>query len=50
MDVVTEVLLKHGELISPIVIKPDEFKSRKDSFIRTVLEEGKSLYPSTSTP
>ncbi|ASJ07641.1 hypothetical protein A3L08_03960 [Thermococcus pacificus] len=50
MEIVTDILLKHGELVSPIVIKPEEFKRRKDSFIRTVLEEGKPLYSSTSTP
>ena len=50
MDVVTEVLLKYGELVSPIVIKPTEFKRRNDSFIKTVIREGKPLYSSTSTP
>ena len=50
MDVVTEVLLKYGELVSPIVIKPTEFKRRNDSFIKTVISEGKPLYSSTSTP
>ena len=50
MDVVTEVLLKYGELVSPIVIKPKEFKGRKGSFIKTVMSEGKPLYSSTSTP
>ena len=39
-------LLKYGELISPIVIKPEEFKRRKDSFIKTVMSEGKPLYSS----
>ncbi len=46
VDVVTGILLEYGELISPIVIKPEEFKNRNDSFIRTVLEEGKPLYSS----
>ncbi|WP_297550558.1 nucleotidyltransferase domain-containing protein [Thermococcus sp.] len=50
MDVVTDILLKYGELISPIVIKPEEFKRRKDSFIKTVMSEGKPLYSSISTP
>jgi len=50
MDVVTEVLLKYGELVSPIIIKPEEFKRRKDSFIKTVMSEGKLLYSSISTP
>ncbi len=50
MDVVTDVLLKYGELVSPVVIRPKEFKRRKDSFIKTVMSEGKPLYSSTSTP
>jgi len=50
MDVITDILLKHGELISPVVIKPEEFKRRKDSFIKTVLREGKVVYSLTSTP
>ncbi|NJF26063.1 nucleotidyltransferase domain-containing protein [Thermococcus sp. Bubb.Bath] len=40
IELVTEVLLKYGELISPILLKPDEFKKRNDSFIRTVKTEG----------
>ncbi|WP_456367170.1 hypothetical protein [Thermococcus sp.] len=47
---VTDILLKYGELISPIVIKPEESKRRKDSFIKTVMSEGKPLYSSISTP
>lgn len=50
MDVVTDILLKHGELISPVVIKPEEFKRREDSFIKTVLREGKVVYSSTPIP
>ncbi|WP_366078569.1 nucleotidyltransferase domain-containing protein [Thermococcus sp.] len=50
MDVVTDVLLKYGELVSLIVIKPKESKRRKDSFIKTVMSEGKPIYSSTSTP
>ena len=44
MNIVTDILLEYGELISPIVIKPGEFKRREDSFIKTVLSEGKVLY------
>ncbi|WP_457752629.1 nucleotidyltransferase domain-containing protein [Thermococcus sp.] len=40
VDISTEVLLKYGELISPIVISPEEFRRRDDSFIRTVKREG----------
>jgi len=40
IDVSTKVLLKYGELISPIVISPEEFRRRNDSFIRTVKREG----------
>ncbi len=40
IDVSTKVLLKYGELISPIVISPEEFKRRDDSFIQTVKREG----------
>ncbi|WP_245599235.1 nucleotidyltransferase domain-containing protein [Thermococcus nautili] len=50
MEVVTNILLEYGELISPIVLKPEEFRKRRDSFIRTVLSEGKVLYSSISTP
>ena len=50
MEVVTDILLEYGELISPIVLKPEEFRKRMDSFIRTVLSEGKVLYSSISTP
>ena len=50
MDIVTDILLEYRELISPIVIKPEEFKRRKDTFIKTVLREGKVLYSSSSTP
>ncbi len=47
MDVVTDILLKYGELVSPVVIKPEEFKRRKDSFIRTVVRgESPSTPPS----
>ncbi|WP_457751994.1 nucleotidyltransferase domain-containing protein [Thermococcus sp.] len=46
MEVVTDILLEYGELISPVVMKPEEFKKREDSFIRTVLSEGKVLYSS----
>ncbi|ASJ14644.1 nucleotidyltransferase domain-containing protein [Thermococcus radiotolerans] len=49
MNIVTDILLEYGELISPVVIKPGEFKRREDSFIKTVLREGKVLYSSTST-
>ncbi|EEB73878.1 nucleotidyltransferase domain-containing protein [Thermococcus sp. AM4] len=48
MEVVTDILLEYGELISPIVLKPEEFRKRRDSFIRTVLSEGKVLYSSGS--
>lgn len=47
MEVVTDILLEYGELISPVVMKPEEFKKREDSFIRTVLGEGKVLYSSS---
>ncbi len=50
MELVTDVLLKHGELISPVILKPDEFRKRKDSFIETIKTEGVFLYSSTSTP
>ncbi|WP_324735516.1 nucleotidyltransferase domain-containing protein [Thermococcus sp. SY098] len=40
VDISTKVLLKYGELISPIVISPEEFRRRNDSFIRTVKREG----------
>ncbi len=40
VDISTEVLLEYGELISPIVISPEEFRRRDDSFIRTVKREG----------
>ncbi|ASJ02300.1 hypothetical protein A3L09_03000 [Thermococcus profundus] len=40
IGLVTDVLLRYGELISPVIIKPDEFKKRNDSFIRTVKAEG----------
>ncbi len=50
MEVVTDILLEYGELISPIVLKPEEFRKRRDSFIKTVLSEGKVLYSSISTP
>ena len=49
MNIVTDILLEYGELISPIVIRLGEFKRREDSFIKTVLREGKVLYSSTST-
>jgi len=32
IDISTEVLLRYGELISPIVVTPEEFKKRNDSF------------------
>lgn len=31
IDISTEVLLRYGELISPIVVTPEEFKKRNDS-------------------
>ena len=40
IDISTEVLLRYGELISPIVVTPEEFKKRNDSFIRTIKREG----------
>ncbi len=40
VDISTEVLREYGELISPIVISPEEFRRRDDSFIRTVKREG----------
>lgn len=40
IELVTDVLLRYGELISPILLKPDEFKKRNDSFIKTVKSEG----------
>jgi len=48
MEVVTDILLEYGELISPIVLRPEEFRKRRDSFIKTVLSEGKVLYSSGS--
>ena len=48
MNIVTDILLEYGELISPIVLKPEEFGKRRDSFIKTVLSEGKVLYSSGS--
>jgi len=50
MNIVTDILLEYGELISPIVLRPEEFRKRRDSFIKTVLSEGKVLYSSISTP
>ncbi|WP_054840032.1 nucleotidyltransferase domain-containing protein [Thermococcus sp. JCM 11816] len=40
IELVTDVLLRYGELISPVLLKPDEFKKRNDSFIKTVKAEG----------
>ncbi|MCO6040545.1 nucleotidyltransferase domain-containing protein [Thermococcus alcaliphilus] len=40
IDISTEVLLEYGELISPIIISPEEFRRRNDSFIQTIKEEG----------
>lgn len=40
IEISTEVLLRYGELISPIVVTPEEFKKRNDSFIRTIKKEG----------
>ena len=50
MDFLIEVLLKYGGLVGPIVIKPEDLKRRSNGFIKTVMNEGKSLYSSTSTP
>ncbi|WP_010885383.1 nucleotidyltransferase domain-containing protein [Pyrococcus horikoshii] len=36
IELVTEVLLRYVELISPVLIKPEEFKKRNDSFIRII--------------
>ncbi|SEW21497.1 hypothetical protein SAMN05216170_2160 [Thermococcus thioreducens] len=40
IEVSTEILLHYGELISPVVISPGEFRGRNDSFILTVKREG----------
>jgi len=40
IEISTEILLKYGELISPMVISPEEFRRRNDSFILTVKREG----------
>ena len=44
MEIVTDILLEYGELISPILLRPEEIRKRKDSFIKTILTEGKVVY------
>ncbi|AMM53809.1 nucleotidyltransferase domain-containing protein [Pyrococcus kukulkanii] len=48
MEIVTDILLEYGELISPILLGPEELRKRKDSFIKTILTEGKVVYSKTS--
>ncbi len=40
VDISTKVLLRYGELISPIIVSPEEFRRRDDSLMRTIKREG----------
>lgn len=42
-DIAFEVMLEHGELVSPIVYCPDEYR-HPHSFLREVRETGKEVY------
>ncbi|WP_297420578.1 hypothetical protein [Thermococcus sp.] len=50
IGVVIEVLFKYGELVDPIIIKPEELKRRSNGFLKTIISGENSLYSSTSTP